>query len=348
MSPGFGKDNRVHKNGELAMRIITLEDHFSTVSNTKALPAPESVSSPYERMSWARQRSSQLGHDINEALFDLGAGRIKAMDEAGIDVQVMSLTTPGCQGADPSDALALARETNDLLADCIASYPKRLSGLAALPTPVPDEAADELTRAIKVLGLRGALVTGHTHGNFLDDKKYWPIFEVAQANEVPIYLHPGTPHAGAMQSYFRGYEDLARPAWGFAMDASTHFLRILFSGAFDNFPRLKIILGHLGEGLPFGLVRLNDHTINAARNRGLRKEPVAYFRENLLVTTSGNFCASALRCTIDVLGIDNVMFSVDWPYESNKVAVNFLNDAPLTDIEKEKLSARNAERVLRL
>jgi predicted TIM-barrel fold metal-dependent hydrolase len=330
------------------MRVITLEDHFSTEANTKSLPAPGSVAGPYERVAWAKERSRQLGHDINEALFDVGAGRIRAMDEAGIDVQVMSLTTPGCQGADPDAAVELARDTNNMLRDAIAKYPTRFAGLGALPTPLPAAAAEEFTRCIKTLGLKGALITGHTRGEFLDDKKYWPLFEIAQANEVPIYLHPGTPHSMAMQSYFKGYEDLARPAWGFAMDASTHFLRILFSGAFDNFPKLKIILGHLGEGLPFGLVRLNDHTLNAARNRGLKKEPISYFRENLVVTTSGNFCFSALRCTIDLLGIDNVMFSVDWPYESNQVATKFLKEAPLADEAKQKLAFKNAERILRL
>ncbi|WP_028135302.1 amidohydrolase family protein [Bradyrhizobium japonicum] len=330
------------------MRVITLEDHFSTESNNKSLPDPGSVAGPYERVRWAEQRSRQLGHDINSALFDLGAGRIKAMDEAGIDVQIMSLTTPGCQGAKPEFAAQLARETNDLMQEAISKFPKRLSGFAAIPTSEPSAAVEELNRGVKSLGLKGALITGHTQGQFLDDKRFWPIFEAAQALDVPIYLHPGTPHPMTMQSYFKGYEDLARPAWGFAMDASTHFLRIVFSGAFDNFPKLKFILGHLGEGLPFGLTRLNDHTLNAARNRGLKKEPKAYIRENLVVTTSGNFCHSALKCTIEMLGIDNVMFSVDWPYESNKVGTRFLQDAPLKDEEKEKLAFRNAERILRL
>lgn len=330
------------------MRVITLEDHFSTEGNDRSLPVPSSVSGPYERLRWTEERSRQLGHDINTALFDLGSGRIRAMDEAGIEIQVMSLTTPGCQGAAAEVAVQLARETNDLLHEAISKFPKRLAGFAAIPTPAPSAAVDEFTRAVKSLGLKGALITGHTQGQFLDDRKFWPIFEVAQANEVPIYLHPGNPHPLAMQSYFKDFEDLARPAWGFAIDTSTHFLRILFSGAFDNFPKLKIILGHLGEGLPFGLDRLNDHTLNAARNRGLKKEPKAYFRDNLVVTTSGNFCHSALKCTIEMLGIDNVMFSVDWPYESNKVAANFLQDAPLNDGDKEKLAFRNAERILRL
>lgn len=330
------------------MRVITLEDHFSTDANVKNLPPANEVTGPYERLNWAKERSKQIGHDIGEALFDLGAGRIRAMDEAGIDLQIMSLTTPGAQIGEPAAAIELARTTNDLLRDAVAKYPDRLAGFAALPTPAPLAAAEELTRSIKELGMKGALITGSTHGEFLDEKKYWPIFEAAQANDVPIYLHPGTPHQMAMQSYFKGYEDLARPAWGFSMDASTHFLRILFSGAFDNFPKLKIILGHLGEGLPFGLHRLNDHTLNAARSRGLKKEPVAYFRDNLVVTTSGNFCFSALRCTIDVLGIDNVMFSVDWPYESNKVGAKFLEDAPLKDDEKEKIAYKNAERIMRV
>ncbi|WP_457492289.1 amidohydrolase family protein [Tardiphaga sp. P5_C7] len=330
------------------MRIITLEDHFSTEANLKNLPPPDGVTGPYERINWAKERSKQIGHDINDALFDLGEGRIRAMDEAGIDLQIMSMTTPGCQVGTPDGAVALARASNDLLHDAVKKNPKRLAGLAALPTPAPEAAAEEFTRSVDELGMKGALVTGHTHGEFLDDKKYWGLFEVAQAKDVPIYLHPGTPHPMAMQSYFKGYEDLARPAWGFSMDAGTHFLRILFSGAFDSFPKLKIILGHLGEGLPFGLERLNDHTLNAARARGLKKTAVEYFRDNLVVTTSGNFSFPSLKCTIDILGIDNVMFSVDWPYESNKVATKFLADAPLPDAEKEKLAFRNAERIFRI
>lgn len=334
------------------MRLITLEDHFSTNLNVTALPSPppgpDADKPAYERVEWAQQRSAQIGHDINAALFDLGAGRIAAMDAAGIDVQVVSITTPGAQVGDAEAASALARDSNDRAYAAVRQYPDRLAAFATVPTPAADAGVAEFERAIDQLGFKGAMITGHTHGAFLDDKAFWPLFELAQHKDVPIYIHPGTPHPAAMQTYFAGYEDLARPAWGFALDASTHFLRILFSGAFDAFPRLRIILGHLGEGLPFGLHRLNDHTLAAARNRGLKKQPIDYIRENLVVTTSGNFCNASLRCTIDMLGIDNVLFSVDWPYESNTIAARFLDQAPLSDADKEKIAFRNAERVLKL
>jgi predicted TIM-barrel fold metal-dependent hydrolase len=332
------------------MRIITLEDHFSTDANVQyLLPVPKAEGqAPYERVSWAQQRSEQIGHDINKALFDLGTARIQAMDKASIDLQVLSLTTPSAQLADREAAAHVARDSNDRLYQAITEHPDRFAGFAAIPTAMPDGGANELIRAIDELGFKGAMVTGHTDGIFLDDARYWPLFEAAQNRDVPIYIHPGTPHPMTMMSYFKGYEDLARPAWGFAMDASTHFLRVLFSGAFDRFPRLKIILGHLGEGLPFGLSRLNHHTVNAAQNRGLKKQPIDYIRQNLAVTTSGNFCHSALRCTVEMLGIDNVMFSVDWPYESNLMATSFLQSAPLSDDDKEKLAFRNAQRILSL
>lgn len=330
------------------MHVITLEDHFSTGANVANLPPEADSAAPYVRGTWTQQRSQHVGHNIAEALFDMGAGRIAAMDAAGIDQQVLSITTPGAQIADADAALAVARDANDRIRAAMTAYPDRFLGFATVPTPMPDAGVAEFARAIDELGFQGAMITGHTNGLFLDDRRFWPLFEAAQDRDVPIYIHPGTPHPLAMQSYFNGYEDLARPAWGFAVDASIHFLRILFSGAFDSFPRLRIILGHLGEGLPFGLHRLNDHTLSPARNRKLKREPINYVRDNLVVTTSGNFCNASLECTIAMLGIDNVMFSVDWPYESNVVAAAFLAQVRLSDSDKEKLAYRNAQRVLRL
>jgi predicted TIM-barrel fold metal-dependent hydrolase len=151
-----------------------------------------------------------------------------------------------------------------------------------------------------------------------------------------------------VQAYFQGYEDISRAAWGFAIDASIHFLRILFSGAFDRFPKLRIILGHMGEGLPFGMHRLGDHTGYVAARRGLKRHPLDYMRENLVITTAGAFSVPALLCSILALGADNILFSVDWPYESNKVATAFLRSAPISEQDREKIAHGNAERLLRL
>src|SRR5438094_529850 len=185
-------------------------------------------------------------------------------------------------------------------------------------------------------------------GHDIDEKKYWVIFERAQALDVPLYLHPTLPHPDAVKAYFQGYEDLARAGWGFAMDTSCHFLRIVFSGVFDAYPRLKIILGHLGEGLPFAMHRLNDHTWRAAARRGLRKTPLQYLKDNLLVTTSGNWYEPAFLSTLLALGADNILFAVDWPYDPNTAGMEFLKKLSISDADREKIAHGNAERILRM
>jgi 2,3-dihydroxybenzoate decarboxylase len=192
------------------------------------------------------------------------------------------------------------------------------------------------------------MIHGHTQGSFLDDRKYWPIFERAQALDVPIYLHPTLPHPLAVKAYFEGYEELARAGWGFAVDTSCHFLRLVFAGLFDAYPKLKIILGHLGEGLPFAMHRLDDHTHRAAVRRGLKRRPLDYLKDNLLVTTSGNWYEPAFLCTLLALGADNILFAIDWPYEANKTGTEFLGKISISDLDREKIAHLNAERVLRL
>ena len=171
---------------------------------------------------------------------------------------------------------------------------------------------------------------GTTRGSFLDDKSFWCLLECAQGLGVPIYLHPSPPLPGVMKGYFAGYEELALAAWGFGIETGAHFLRLIFAGVFDAFPKLTFILGHLGEGLPFMLHRIDDQTRLAAARRGLKRTPAEYLTENLVVTLSGNFSAPAFACTVAALGVDNVLFSVDWPYESNVAAVEFLKRQPLS------------------
>jgi predicted TIM-barrel fold metal-dependent hydrolase len=319
------------------MRLITLEEHMTT-------PLHKQMAGEHVRLS---DRSEYLGHDIEAELLDVGSSRIASMDAAGIRMQVLSLTTPGCQGFKGSDALALATDANDHMAAAVAAHPGRFRAFAAVPTSEVGAAATEFERRLDA-GFVGAMINGHTDGVFLDDQRFWPLFEIAQARGVPVYLHPGTPHSGLMTSYFRGFEDLSRPAWGFAIDASTQFLRMLFGGVFDNFPRLQVVLGHLGEGLPFGFDRMMDHTSYVTKRRGLRRHPRVCFRENLFVTTSGAFSPAAFRCALEIMGEDNVLFSVDWPYESNQVGTRFFTALDMPETVREKLAWRNAARLLRL
>ncbi|HTY56058.1 MAG TPA: amidohydrolase family protein [Candidatus Binataceae bacterium] len=324
------------------MKIITLEEHFTTPLFREKLPPSPAMA------GIAAQRGKQIGVDVIQELLDMGSSRIAAMDASGIAVQVMSLTAPGCEALDAETAVAVAKDANDRLFEAVTAHPDRLAGFAALPTADPKASAEELERAVKRLGLKGALINGHIRGRYLDDRKYWSIFECAASLDVPIYLHPTPPHPAVMQTYFEGFEEIALPAWGFALETSVHFLRLVFAGVFDAFPRLKFILGHLGEGLPFGIHRLNEHTYAAASRRGLKKRPEQYLRENLVVTTSGNFYTPAFLCTVMAMGVENVLFSVDWPYESNRAGADWFAHLQMSEQDKEKIAHLNAERILHL
>jgi len=324
------------------MKVIAIEEHFITPLYREKVGANEF------RNFYLKSRGEQLGHDIVEQNSDLGAERLAHMDAAGVDVQVLSFGSPGPQAFGAEVAIPMARDANDRLYQAIQKNPGRFAGFAALPTADPEAAAQELERCVSKLGFKGAMIHGHTRGSFLDERKYWTIFERAQALGVPIYLHPTLPHPEAVKAYFEGYEELARAGWGFAVDTSCHFLRVVFAGVFDAYPRLRIILGHLGEGLPFAMHRLNDHTWRSAARRGLKKTPLQYIRENLLVTTSGNWYEPAFLCTLLALGADSILFAIDWPYEANKTGIEFLRKLSISDSDKEKIAHGNAERLLGL
>jgi len=324
------------------IKTIAIEEHFSTPMQRQKTSATDF------RGFYLSSRSEHLGHNIADQLADLDQQRLAYMDAAGVDIQVLSFTSPGPQAFEAADAIPLAKDANDRLFEAVKRHPDRFAGFAALPTAAPDVAAGELERAVTKLGFKGAMIHGHTRGSFLDEKKYWVIFERAQALGVPIYLHPALPHPDVVKAYFTGYEDLARAAWGFAVDTSVHFLRLVFAGVFDAYPNLKIILGHLGEGLPFAMHRLNDHSFAAAKRRGLKKTPLQYLRDNMVVTTSGNWFEPAFVCTLLALGADNILFAVDWPYEPNMSGMHFLKSLSISDLDREKIAHLNAERLLRL
>jgi predicted TIM-barrel fold metal-dependent hydrolase len=322
------------------MRVIAIEEHFLTPLYREKVAANE------YRNFYLTSRGRQMGHDIIEENLDLGAKRLAHMDAHGVDLQVLSFGSPGPQAFDADVAIAMARDANDRLHAAVKAHPTRFAGFAALPTADPRAAAEELERCVTRLGFKGAMIHGHQRGEFLDAKKYWPIWERAERLGVPIYLHPALPHPDVVKAYFDGYEELARAPWGFAVDTSCHFLRLVFAGLFDAYPRLRIILGHLGEGLPFAMHRLNDHAWAAAQRRGLQKQPIDYLRDNLVVTTSGNWFEPAFVCTLLALGADNILFAIDWPYEANKTGMQFLRGLSISDADKEKIAHRNAERLL--
>lgn len=324
------------------MRVIAIEEHFITPMYREKVAANEF------RNFYLTARGQELGHDIVEENLDIGARRIAHMDAAGVDVQVLSFGSPGAQAFGADVAVPMARDANERLYQAIQKYPTRFAGFAALPTADPEAAAEELERCVKRLGFKGAMIHSHQQGEFLDAKKYWPIWERAEKLGVPIYLHPALPHPDAVKAYFQGYEELARAGWGFAIDTSCHFLRIMFSGVFDAYPSLKIILGHLGEGLPFAMHRLNAHTHAAAARRGLEKSPLEYLRDNLVVTTSGNWYEPAFVCTLLALGVDNILFAIDWPYEANTTGMEYLRKLSVSDDDRAKIAHRNAERLLKL
>jgi predicted TIM-barrel fold metal-dependent hydrolase len=325
------------------MRIIAIEEHYSAPAYRQKASANEA------RSFYITSRSALLGHDIAKELDDLGASRLRHMDATGVDVQVLSFNAPVAHGFGADDAIAMARALNAQLASAMRAHPTRFAGFAALPVAMPEAAADELERCVKDEHFVGAMTHGHVMGGFLDDKKYWPIFARAEKLGVPIFLHPALPHPGAMKAYFEGFEDiLARPGWGFAVDTSIHFLRILFAGVFDAYPKLQFIMGHLGEGLPFAMHRLNEHTYLGAKRRGLRKTPLEYIREHLYVATSGNWYEPAFLCTLLAMGADRILWAIDWPYEANQTGMAFWKNIKLHDDDREKIAHGNAERLLGL
>jgi 2,3-dihydroxybenzoate decarboxylase len=282
-----------------------------------------------------------------ERLPEIDALRLDAMDKAGIDIAVLSLFQPGIQGErDTAAAIRKAKTVNDRLAERIAKHPARFRGFAAVPLQDPREAANELERAVKELGFKGALVNGHTQGVYLDDAGCLPFWERVAALDVPIYIHPANPMT--IPAAFEGYPGLAQAIFGWAAETGGHALRLVLSGLFDRFPSLTIILGHMGEALPFYLWRIDSRFKINEPKVSLRLMPSAYIRRNIAVTTSGVFSPEPLRCAIDAMGLDRVLFSVDYPLEYSDEAAQFIETAPLSAVEREAVCSRNAERLLRL
>jgi 5-carboxyvanillate decarboxylase len=303
-------------------------------------------------MGYYLNNPSDRTRAVSERLQDLGARRLADMDATGIDVQILSLTSPGVQIFDADTAVGLARDANDELAAAIAAHPTRYAGLAAVAPQEPAAAVKELERAVQKLGLKGAIVNSHTHGEYLDDPKFWDILAAAEALDVPIYIHPNTPSNAMIKPFMERGLDGA--VFGFAVETGLHALRLVVSGAFDRFPRLKIVLGHLGEGLPYWLFRI-DFMHGASVRSGryasqpkLKRKASEYLRENFHYTTSGMAWTPPIRYVQSVMGMDRLMYAMDYPYQFVPEEVSVTDNLPIGYEDLKAFYQGNAERVFKL
>ncbi len=303
--------------GSQPSRVIALEEHFTT---SAFLAATRRFIPPPVRSVLLEQR-----------LLDLGEGRIAAMDEGDVDMQVLSLAATGQERLNPATATVLVREANDELAAAIGKHPDRFAGFASLALKEPENAAKELERGVQSLVFAGGFLNGTEGGTFLDHPRFHPIFEAAESLDVPLYLHPTPPSAEVWASYFAGLPEasayfLSTAAWGWHAELGMHCLRLVLAGVFDRFPRLRILIGHMGENLPFSLVRaengLPTSVTHLARSLG------EYFQDHFSITTSGYFSLLPFLCALQVFGADRMMYSVGLSLPRKHPRRRFPADAP--------------------
>ncbi len=316
------------------IEIIALEEHYwdKVVTDT-----------------FVGRNASRRG-PLLDRLYDVGELRLKEMDASGIDIQVLSHGAPSAQRLDVETGPGIARQANDNLHATVLANPDRFAAFAALATANPESAADELERCVKDLGFRGAMIHGLTNGAFCDGKEYWPIYARAEALDVPIYLHPGYPHPDVVAVYYQDYLDdfpaLATAGWGYTVETATQAIRMVLSGVFDAYPGLQMVLGHMGETLPFLLWRVNQalSRVENTQTRSFREIFEAHFH----VTTSGNFSNPALLCTVQEMGVDRVMFSVDYPFVENQPGADWAEQLSFSREDRVKILNGNARKLLRI
>jgi predicted TIM-barrel fold metal-dependent hydrolase len=321
------------------MRTIALEEH---VGSPKIAAAAKATGKMLSRKTPDR---------VIEKMRDLGAGRLADMDAAGIDMQVLSATGVGLDKLDRTTGAALARENNDMLAEVVRVRPDRFAAFALLAMQDPEGAALELERCVGKLGFKGALISGTINDLFLDDPRFEPVLAQAEKLDVPLYLHPAPPPARVYDAYFSGLPadvagSLATSAWGWHVETGLHSLRLVVAGVFDRFPKLQVIIGHMGENLPFSLARADNRLTPFTTH--LRRRVMDYFLNNFHLTTSAYFTLPPLLCALMVFGVDRMMFSVDYPFSPNAPGRILLDTAPLSPADLEKIAHINAERLLKL
>lgn len=315
------------------MRIVALEEHFIV-----------------ENLFREKFTASKIVDALMPQLADIGDGRLKDMDVHGISQQVLSLSVPGAEQIDGSSGIEFAQRANDALSTAIRTHPTRFSGFAHLPTRTPEAAADELTRCVQALGFCGGMVSGLTDGRFLDDPMFEPLLARFETLDVPLYVHPNVPPKAVVDAYYQGLPGglgsiLATAGFGWHIEAGLHLLRMAVAGTFTRHPKLKVVIGHMGEALPFMLARA-ESTLRTMPGLG---RPLSHIlNEHLYITTSGFFTLPPFLNTLLTFGADRILFSVDYPYSGNAIGRAFFDSLPVSPGDKEKIGYRNADRLLRL
>jgi 2,3-dihydroxybenzoate decarboxylase len=316
-------------------RVIAIEEAFSVPGVTPPLSGNVIPIQDRVLKEWSQR------------LADVAELRLADMDAHGVDMQVLSLTSGVELITDPAAAVATARTVNDYLAEAVAAHPTRFAGFAALPLQDPDAAVIELRRAVTDLGFKGVLHNDHVLGHYLDEPQFRPVWAELERLGVTLYLHPAIVPAERLR-VFEGHPVLGGPSWGWTAAVGAHALRLIYGGVFDQFPGASVTLGHMGELLPFQLARLDSRYHTVPPDRRPPHPPSHYLRHNVYVTPSGVFSHSALRGATQAVGIDRVLFAIDYPFESTAEAVEFLRTAPYTPADLERIAHGNAERILRL
>ena len=327
-------------------RRIATEEAFATPEQMAAIErmiagGTRDADSPF----WSMMARGQtpFAQRVMRQLLDLEDERLAIMDAHGVDMHVLALTSPGVQTLPAPEAVAMAERSNDLLAALVKRHPTRFAGLATIAPQAPEAAAREIERAVTTLGLKGVMINSHTNDEYLDEEKFLPIFEAAHALETPIYIHPRAPSAG-MAGPFLKY-GLETAIWGYGAETGLHGVRLLVSGLLDRLPRLRIILGHMGEGIPFWLWRIDYMHRNGSGRPRLERRITDYFRENFVITTSGMHGSEALRFCIELLSSNNIMWAIDYPYQEAAGAVDFMETMEIAEQDRENIFHLNAERV---
>ncbi len=332
------------------MKIITIEEHFLNAEITAATADEIERIAPGHAQSFHADFGSRQTMKP-EQLFDIGAARIADMDAHGIDMQILSYNSPATELLPSPQAVELARKANDQLAAAIKAYPDRFMGFATLPMSDPKAAAGELRRCVTELGFVGAMINGTAHGRFLDEPEFEVFFATAAELDVPLYLHPTIVKREVRDAYY----DNADPAFaarfagagiGWHIEVGVHFMRLVFAGIFDRYPNLQVIMGHWGEMIPYFADRIN--TFFPATASPMKHDFKYYMQNNAYITPSGMFNLPQLQNAMDMMGPDRIIYSVDYPYYPNEGAREFLENAPISQADKEKIAHGNAERVFKI
>jgi uncharacterized protein len=330
------------------MRVVALEEHFTVPALASKHVKPEAIAARghFKGRAVAPGKQSPM-----ELLPEIGEKRFKSLDDAGITVQVLSNSGAGPDLAPGADGIALAKGVNDYLADAVAKHPKRLAGFAALPMASPDACAAELQRAVKDLKMVGAMIHGTTEGRFLDHPSYDSLLAAAVQLDVPIYIHPNVPTLDVRKAYYADLPDgadrvLATAGWGWHSEVAIHILRMVMAGTFDKHPKLKMVIGHMGEMLPVMIARLDD--VGAADIGHLKRLPSQTIVEQVWITTSGIFTQPPFIAALQTFGIDRIMFSVDYPFARDAQGRKFLDEVALSPSDMAKLCHGNADALLKL